>query len=126
MGAEDVMVTEYDDACLAEVERNALANRVGVRTSRFDWFRYLLPPHRPSSSFDTRLPTLASAKTLIPPTLALPRFLTSACHCPHLAVQGEGAKDHGVEERNTCSAEIDTPTGAQAHRIGHHDGCGSP
>ena len=38
-GAEDVMVTEFDDACLAEVQRNALANQVGLRTSLFDWFR---------------------------------------------------------------------------------------
>lgn len=46
MGAEGVMVTEYDKNCLAEIERNGVANRVQVQTSLFDWFR-CAPPRVP-------------------------------------------------------------------------------
>ena len=66
MGCEGVMVTEYDKTCLAEIERNAVANRVQVQTSLFDWFRCVPPrlPCRQSACRRTDLcfPVLEEAK----------------------------------------------------------------
>ena len=107
MGAEHVMVTEYDDACLAEVERNALANQVGLRTSLFDWFRY--PPPISPSLPSTRggQPWRAPRPSSRPPLPSLdfsPRVATAVI----LRCKGKVKKTSGCAEidTNSCTGPL--------------------